>query len=150
MTVAQLHKDSDIAVMAVPSAMIDELWPSVEHFVQMAVDESQGELALDPIHEGLKDGAYLMILVVLNGRLTAALVLDQIIHISGMKTLLVMTAGGDRLLEWLGVVYDTIVDIAKDFNCDRIQVTGRKGWIKRLGNMGLDYSHAVMTLNIRG
>ncbi len=60
------------------------------------------------------------------------------------RTMNVLLAGGTKMEIWLAEFIDRLKRFAKYNTCDRIEMVGRKGWLRKLDKFGFVKSPVVM------
>jgi len=74
-------------------------------------------------------------------------VLTQIIEYPKFKVCRWFLAGGSKLHLWLDEMTKQVEEWSKQNNCKRIELVGRRGWIKKLKDY--EAKHIVMTKELK-
>jgi hypothetical protein len=64
------------------------------------------------------------------------------------KTLGVISAGGERMYDWLGTVQRALREIAAAQKCEQVIVAGRPGWEKSLKGFGWKKAGVIMRASV--
>ena len=125
------------AVLVEPKDLF-AVWERVAEFLGPACDFSQGRENLGTLRNSLLTGTdYLF--VVLDGRdLIGAVTYNVTDFKTGLRLLDVPMAGGVAMDTQIDVVMEMIENLRRNLMCDRVTVTGRRGWVKRLAEYGFN------------
>jgi hypothetical protein len=121
----------------VPPDRAAEFWPFADAWIRSAVERC-GDWTLDQIRTGVLDGRYLLWIAVADGKARGAAVTRIV---APPRICEVVACGGDcrghipRLLK-------VIEDFARRDGCDRVRISGRRGWARMLR----DYRQPFITL----
>jgi len=136
---------SDRIISYVPPKNVHIIWGQVEPLLLKAVmydDFSyNGQNLLDGILQ--KD---MQLWISWTHKVESA-VLTQIIEYPKFKVCRWFLAGGSNMKKWLDQMTSQVEDWAKENNCKRIELVGRKGWIKKLKDY--EAKHIVMTKELK-
>lgn len=130
-------------IVAIESDKVESIWPQVRDHINAALDYTKGEISESLVKEKLIKGENLL-LVVFDKEIIASIVCE-IIQTCGVKVCHILACGGTKADTWLDKWYDLIVPLAKEQGCSRISISGRVGWIKKLGKYG--FKHAYTTID---
>ena len=120
------------------------MWDQVKHHIEAALYYTKGEIAAEDIKEKLLTGEDLLLLAIEDGILAS--IVCEIVQTATIKVCHIVACGGVRADVWLDRWNEIIVPLAKEQDCQRISLSGRKGWEKKLGKYG--FKHAYTTLDI--
>jgi len=132
-----------INIVAVQPDKIDSVWDQAKPHIDAALRYTKGEMVADSIKEKLLTGENLLLLAIEGGILAS--IVCEIVQTAKIKVCHIVACGGVRADIWLDKWYEVIVPLAKEQNCQRISVSGRKGWEKKLKGYG--FKHAYTTLD---
>jgi hypothetical protein len=146
---SDLNNDSYEGVRAVLVEPKDlfSVWDRVAEFLGPACDFSGGRETLGTLRNSLLTGAdYLF--VVLDGRdIIGAVTYNVTDFKTGLRLLDIPMAGGVAMETQIDTVMEMIENLRRNFMCDRVTVTGRRGWVKRLAEYGFKQNmHTVETI----
>lgn len=111
----------------VPIDNLEQLWPMAEPHIKKALKKSDGTYTIEEVKYGCLSGEYILWLVK-SGK--AAIIL-MVSEYHKRKQCDILMLGGDDMDSWL-VELDEIEGWAQKVGCDRMILTGRKGWEKML------------------
>ena len=114
------------------------VWDRVAEFLGPACDFSKGRETLGTLRNSLLTGTdYLF--VVLDGRdIIGAVTYNVTDFKTGLRLLDIPMAGGVAMDTQIDVVMEMIENLRRNLLCDRVTVTGRRGWVKRLAKYGFN------------
>jgi len=138
-----IHGCSLVSIVAIEPDKIDKMWPRVKPHIDAALRYTKGEIVADSIKEKLLKGEDLLLLAIEDGILAS--IVCEIVQTATIKVCHVVACGGVRADIWLDKWHEIIVPLAKEQGCQRISLSGRKGWEKKLGKYG--FKHAYTTLD---
>jgi hypothetical protein len=134
------------AVLVEPKDLF-AVWDRVAEFLGPACDFSQGRETLGTLRNSLLTGTdYLF--VVLDGRdIIGAVTYNVTDFKTGLRLLDIPMAGGVAMDTQIDVVMEMIESLRRNLLCDRVTVTGRRGWVRRLAEYGFNQNmHTVETI----
>ena len=111
----------------VPVENLEQLWPMAEPHIKKAVEKSDGTYTAEEVKYGCLSGEYILWLV----RSGKAAIILMVSEYHNGKQCDILMLGGDDMNEWLDEL-EEIEGWAKRAGCDRMILTGRKGWQKML------------------
>jgi len=118
-------------VVAIHPNEVDHIWDQVVGYLQRALKYDLGQSDIEEIYKQIKSGHQLLLLVVDDSRIIAAvtaIIMDDRCNI--------VLAGGEAVEEWEDLILDNIRILAKEQGANRITITGRQGWARRLRHKG--------------
>lgn len=121
----------DYEILYTPIEVVENIWPSVEGYIESALKHSIGEYITTDILDQLLKGQ-MQLWCVGNGTSIIAAYTTQLKNYPQRKVLLVHTVGGSRFLEWGRLMEESLYQLAKLQNCSHLEVYGRKGWSRLL------------------
>lgn len=119
----------DVRIQAIRSAIIPDVWPSIEPLVRAAVDEGPGDETLADIVRDLAATQKQLWLVLVDNVVTAA-VITTIAVFPQRKICRILYLGGKAPDTWYPELHDALVEWAKQLGCSAIESWGRRGWAK--------------------
>lgn len=130
---------------------IAQHWGEISPFVDMAVQQSNGELNLEHILAQIIDG-FIKVITVFDsddgGRLIAVITIEKTTFPSGKRIMNIQCAGGSDLDIWFHEVDEIISEIARREECTALYITGRAGWVRKLKGIGYKPIHTVICKEI--
>ena len=116
---------------------IPYVWDRVKPLLQLAVDEAKGELTIEQVYNKLMDGTQ-MLYVCAEGETVVAALTMEILQFPNKKVISVCQAGGTRMEEWYRPMAEQAEKLARIEKAQTIYVTGRRGWVRQLKNVGYE------------
>lgn len=123
---------------------LDAMWDMFAPFLQMAIDESHGELTLGGIRHKVMNKTLLLVGVIQDDELIAAVTYEQRTLETGKRIVFIHTAGGDSGMEWIEKAEALAVELAKSHDCSGVYIIGRKGWERRLKHLGYGHINTII------
>ncbi len=124
-------------VSLVPSEYADREWPHVADFLSKAVKTSGGRWDMDAVLAEVKAGQqHLFIVYDEDKEETKAAWTSKFIDYPSSKALQTLFIGGSGYDEWIEEVNEFIKSWAEDNGCNFVEFTGRKGWERKLKDIG--------------
>lgn len=130
-------------IIAIKQDDLHKWWPLVRQFIEKALTRGYGEYDADDIHTLLEDGNAGLILAVVNNNVVAGIV-TTVIEKPALREMIIMTAGGDHLDDWLDEIMEVFDIVAKQQQADVIAIHGRAGWVKKLKSYGYEPVHTTV------
>lgn len=125
----------EIRIQPVRSGVVAEIWHHVEPMIRAAVAEGPGDESVADILEFLSRRDYQLWLVLVDGKVKAALI-TALVNRPRAKVCRLDYLGGGDVDQWIEVLDETICGWARQNGCDAVEPCGRRGWgkfAKRLG-----------------
>ena len=129
---------ASIQVQRVAPAALEAVWPRVQRMLRESVRWSPYTRKLQTINDvraRVFAGDYTLWLIFDDTEIAAAVV-TRLTDEAQCRVLDVLYGAGERLLEWLEPLYETLDDEATETDCRFIRVEGRPGWGKALEAVG--------------
>jgi len=124
-------------IAAIPITLIEPLWHKFEPLVQLVVEVAHGEITTAGVKRRALIGETLIVAVCKGTEIIAVNILDIMEFDSGLRALYIPVVGGTEMDMWLDQFFLVAKAIARDFNCTELRgLASRKGWMRRLKNMG--------------
>lgn len=131
-------------ILAISTAGIDRIWFDVEEMIAESLKYSDGKFSLDSVYQNLKTAA-LQLWIISEDKKIKAFIITQIIQYPAKKILVFMFIGGSEFEAWEHFI-ETFKSFAKHHHCEAIEGYGRKGWFKKIMNLGFEQIHSVYRL----
>lgn len=112
-------------------------------FIQQGLDQSKGEEDLDSILRYVVEGTA-QLWIVYNGSFVVGAYTTQVIDYPNLSTVRIITLAGDEFSQWIDLAYKELVQFAKSQNAKRLDLVGRKGWVKVLDRFGFKEAYTVV------
>jgi hypothetical protein len=114
-------------VSLVPVEYIEQVWPSIESYLQGAADYSYGRYTVEDIKEGLITKPQSLWIAFEDKKVLGAVV-TAFTYYPSMTALDMVFTGGIELQRWKTPMLDILQRYAKDNGCKIIESYGRAGW----------------------
>lgn len=139
---------TEVTLSKVDTDMVDIMWCDIKPLIEIALEHANGEITIEWMYEQIKAGDMLLFLVCRDNEILSAITFEKRTFDSGKDVLVITTAGGSSLYDWMDLVLDKANEVAKDSACSDVYVIGRKGWGKPLKERGYDYIHTVFSKKV--
>ena len=130
---------SPVSLYGLTVDIVDEWWPLVSHYIDDAIQYSDGKYDLDSVYALIKKGD--MQLWVVMGEKILAAGTTQVCQYPLKKVCILVFAGGVDMAVWKHTL-GTLEQVSREWGCDSLEIHGRKGWAKVLP----DYAQTHVTL----
>ena len=125
-----------------------ERWPEVEHFVDMAMQHSYGDMTTKDVLERVASGNLLMLVAMVGDEIRACFCLELVERFTG-KTCHCMILAGSGIDDWIDTWMACWREVALQYGCDRLTIKGRPGWARYAKHkFGFKHLYTVMSLDI--
>lgn len=121
------------------------MWPEVWPLLAPAVERSEGRVNEAELLDGCRDRSMQLWTASLDGKLVAAWV-TRIITYPGVKVCKFLFCGGrdQAMPHWLEKGLAMTEAWASAQGCELMEMVGRHGWERAMGNTGYHKSHIIM------
>jgi hypothetical protein len=120
----------EVVVHGCPDELLDVFWDAAGEYLQPALDHGDNLYDLEDLHTKCLSGDMQLWVAYDKGLLAA--VVTQITVYPNARVLELQFCGGTRMNEWLSSMMSTLEAFAREQQCDRVYVVGRKGWMRAL------------------
>lgn len=131
----------------VPLAKLRELWPLLAPFLEEALGRGHGEHNLEQVLDEVLERRMQLWGVVDPTGIVAALTTRVVSH-PGLRVLQIAYLGGSGIDEWGEELHEKMREFARMKNCERIEICGRLGWLKKLPKVGYEQQYVVMGVKV--
>jgi|TARA_R100000329_G_scaffold151479_1_gene147848 hypothetical protein len=121
-------------VYLVPQEYVRDIYPKIEEYIDRVVPTSNGRFdKIDLLHDIIVGKATLWTVVdEEEDNKIYGIIFTEITSYPRRKFLSITFASGDRLDEWMDESLKVLENWAVDNECESMEITGRKGWVKKL------------------
>lgn len=121
---------------------IDLVWPVVLPMLQRAIDLNDGDFDGNHVFERLMEDTMQLFIGYNTDDIIYAAV-TELIPYQHNKALRIVLMGGKQINSWV----DTKIfeKFGRLEGCNRIEIVGRKGWVKKLISRGYKQTHYIVT-----
>jgi len=130
-------------IVAIRQNDLHKWWPLVREFIEKALSKGYGEYESEDIHTLLEDEQATLLLAVINGKAVAGIVVT-LLKKPALREMVILTAGGEHLDEWLDDIMIAFDRLAIEQMADVIAIHGREGWVKKLKPYGYEPAHTTV------
>ena len=142
-----------IELLKINSNAIEVTWPYVKDLVQKPIDRTLGERNVDDIYYSLIHEQLTLWVAVDKEDGIIGIMITQILFHPQYKVLALPLIGAkphtiNKWLDWSWQRGTPLLEYAKENNCKRLVLYGRKGWLRVLNKINWKEGYTVMTKNI--
>jgi len=118
-------------VSMVPPEHVHDCWPKVQAFLEKAAEQTHGRFHEDDIYDLVSQRPDHHLWVAFeDGPTYHGAVVTSFTDYPNKRVLAMHFCGGNELEQWKDPMLALLRRWAKDTQCDAIEFTGRKGWVK--------------------
>lgn len=121
---------------------IDLVWPVVLPMLQRAIDLNDGDFDGNHVYERLLEDT-MQLFVGYNTDDIIYAAVTELIPYQHNKALRIVLMGGKQIDSWVDT--KTFEKFGRLEGCNRIEIVGRKGWVKKLISRGYKQTHYIVT-----
>jgi hypothetical protein len=121
---------------------IDLVWPVVLPMLQRAIDFNDGDFDGNHVFERLMEDTMQLFIGYNTDDIIYAAV-TELIPYQHNKALRIVLMGGKQINSWVDT--KTFEKFGRLEGCNRIEIVGRKGWVKKLESRGYRQTHYIVT-----
>ena len=147
--IPRIHAGEDVNYMVsmIPKELIDVCWSDASPLLEKATLRSNGRFDVPSLHAEILRG-HQQLWAVFKGDEVVAALTTRIITYPKIKALAIVFCGGRFLVEWGKDMHSLLKRFARDMGCQKMEITGRRGWLKRLEDEGWKPNYALMELDL--
>lgn len=138
--------DQPVKMLLLDANLVDREWQMLSKMLDPALKYAVGRIDSADVLAAVKGGTSMLLAVMLNGRMSALLVVEGNQYPRRRVFNVALCAGSD-LSTWAPQIWVQLQQFAISLGFDQIEVTGRPGWIKFLPGAKEVYRGCVMDLN---
>ena len=117
------------------------IWDEVSEFLEPACSTSFGQDTIKTLRASLMSGNEGLFVIEDGGDIIGAVTYEVITYDTGLRVLAINYAGGVNMDSQMPAVIDMFHALKRHFMCDRVRITGRKGWIRYMKQFGFTDTH---------
>lgn len=136
-------------IQGIPQEAVDKLWRFAEPYVKRSLEHTFGELSCDNIRDFCLGGDMQLWMIVKERRVVGAGTTQLVIY-PQMKTCRVITLAGSEFDEWMDQAHMAIEVWADNMGCAAMEAYVRKGFVKKLSEIGYKHRYSVVHKSLRG
>ena len=134
-------------VEAIRPEDIESLWPTIKHYIEMALEHSLGEMSAEEVKEDGVNGIYLFLAFYRGNEILGLITVETVIY-SRKKIVCVPHVGGKDLDEWCELMVNTVKSLAIEQGASNVISYGRQGWLKKLKPFGFKTQYTILSLTL--
>ena len=127
-------EETPVALIGVQSADIEEVWPSIVHYVRKTLEYCDGKYTLASIKQALLDKE-MQLWIASQGVNILSYAITQIVVYPTHKRVCVPFVGGIEMVKWIHFLNE-LREWGRYHGCKAIEGYGRPGWEKALADYG--------------
>ena len=117
------------------------IWGEVAELLEPACDTSFGQDTIQTLRASLMSGKEGLFVIEDGGDIIGAVTYEVVGYDTGLRVLAINYAGGVAMDSQMPAVIDMFHALKRHFMCDRVRITGRKGWIRYMKQFGFIDTH---------
>lgn len=138
--------EQGIRAVIVEPKDLPQIWDIVAEFLGPACDVSFGQETLGTARQSLIKGIDGLFVVLDGNEIIGAVTYHVMEYDTGLRLLDIPLAGGVDMDSQMPAVMGMFNHLKKAFMCDRIRITGRKGWIRYMKQFGFVDTHYTVEM----
>lgn len=135
-------------VSLVPKQYVHQCWPNIEGFMEKAADYTYGRYHAEDIYDLVSQRDDYHLWVAFDGDKHYGAVVSNFVSYPNKRVLALQFCGGEQLALWKTDMLELLKRWARDTNCEAIESTGRKGWMKIFEDDGYKFQWLTYELPI--
>ena len=136
------------AVERVPHTGIGMVWEFVEPFIVNALEYGEGELFPKDVKYKAEVGDFQLWIVTNKQGSFIGCFVTEILDYSLIASLRIVLLGGTDFPLWIELAHKKLEEYGKEHKCGRIELCGRRGWVRKLKPLGFKETYVVVTRRI--
>jgi hypothetical protein len=137
----RLPVEERLRVSVVDPNNLPPIWDEVAELLGPACDTSFGQDTIKTLRASLMSGNEGLFVIESLEDIIGAVTYEVITYDTGLRVLAINYAGGVNMDSQMPSVIDMFHALKRHFMCDRVRVTGRKGWIRYMRQFGFTDTH---------
>lgn len=133
-------------LVGVPVSHVPDVWDQSAHYIQAALERTEGEISLTDVRKSIMGRDMQLWVTIERGNITGALV-TQLIEYPQTKACRYVALGGDLHGDF-NQIDDVITRWAMHNECDRVELVGRRGWVRAMKNNGYTEAYSFVTKKV--
>jgi hypothetical protein len=132
---------SQITASVVEPQNLPVVWDDVAELLEPACDRSHGQETIQTLRASLMRGSEGLFIVKDGDDIIGAVTYQTTDYDTGLRLLDINYAGGVAMGTQMPAVIDMFNTLKSAFMCDRVRITGRKGWVRYMKQFGFKPTH---------
>lgn len=123
-------------VTLIPPEGVVPMWPKVRPFLSKTIKYTHGRYETDDILVAIYNNEQ-QLWVAFDEEGIKGVAVTSICAYPRKSALVIVFCAGTKMVEWVGLLQDTLRRFALDNNCSAIEASGRKGWSRFMRKRGV-------------
>ena len=120
---------------------LPRIWGVVSELLEPATERSFKQDNIQTLRASLMSGREGLFVIIDDDDIIGAVTYEVIDYATGLRVLAINYAGGVAMDSQMPVVMDMFHEIRARAMCDRVRITGRKGWVRYMKQFGFTDTH---------
>ena len=130
-----------IRAQVVEPSSLPGIWQIVSELLEPACERSLGQDTIQTLRASLMKGNEGLFVVTDGDDIIGAVTYSVTDYDTGLRLLDINYAGGVAMETQMPAVVDMFQQIKGSLMCDRVRITGRKGWVRYMRQFGFTDTH---------
>lgn len=136
-----MEEDGNVIARAVDPKDLPGIWDEVSELLAPACDRSHGQDTIQTLRASLMRGSEGLFVVQDGDDIIGAVTFQATDFDTGLRLLDINYAGGVAMGTQMPAVIDMFHRLKSALMCDRVRITGRKGWVRYMKQFGFKPTH---------
>ena len=136
-----MEEDSNVLASVVETKDLPGIWDQVAELLQPACDRSHGQDTIQTLRASLMRGSEGLFVVQDGDDIIGAVTFQTTDFDTGLRLLDINYAGGVAMGTQMPAVIEMFHRLKSAYMCDRVRITGRKGWVRYMKQFGFKPTH---------
>ena len=136
-----MEEDSNVLASVVETKDLPGIWDQVAELLQPACDRSHGQDTIQTLRASLMRGSEGLFVVQDGVNIIGAVTFQTTDFDTGLRLLDINYAGGVAMGTQMPAVIEMFHRLKSAYMCDRVRITGRKGWVRYMKQFGFKPTH---------
>ena len=141
-----MEEDGNVIAGVVEPKDLPEVWEEVSELLAPACDRSHGQDTIQTLRASLMRGSEGLFVVQDGDDIIGAVTFQTTDFDTGLRLLDINYAGGVAMDTQMPVVIEMFHRLKSAYMCDRVRITGRKGWVRYMKQFGFKPTHYLVEM----
>ena len=141
-----MEEDGNVIAGVVEPKDLPEVWEEVSELLAPACDRSHGQDTIQTLRASLMRGSEGLFVVQDGDDIIGAVTFQTTDFDTGLRLLDIHYAGGVAMDTQMPVVIEMFHRLKSAYMCDRVRITGRKGWVRYMKQFGFKPTHYLVEM----
>jgi len=125
---------------------LDTVWDSVKVHIENALKHCN-ELHLQDVKQSLESQKMGLVVITSEDKVVTSVVVEYVDY-PQITALRVVALGGDKMEDWIPALDQFLTMWGQEMSADRIEIMGRRGWVKALAPHDYSEKYTFITKDI--